>query len=98
MVRKSANGRKLEEALTNLLNNQSILVSNQSSFLAQLAQLAARAEERFSRIDERFSRIDQELAEIKAILLRHEHMLQALPEAVRERIGFTPANPAAPTN
>ena len=54
-----------------------VLINNQAPFLAQLA-----------RTDERFSRIESELADIKAILLRHEHMLQSLPEAVREKIGF----------
>ncbi len=75
MVRKAANGQ-LEEAMA-------VLINNQSNLLAQIAQLTARS-------DERFYRIESELAEIKAILLRHEHMLQALPEAVREKIGFAP--------
>jgi len=78
MVRTAGNGQ-LEEAIA-------VLINNQSSFLAQIAQLAARS-------DERFYRIESELAEIKAILLRHEHMLQALPEAVREKIGFASPNP-----
>jgi predicted component of type VI protein secretion system len=85
MARKSTNGQ-LEEAIA-------VLINNQSSFLAQIAQLTARA-------DDRFHRIESELAEIKAILLRHEHllqafehMLQALPEAVREKIGFAPPVP-----
>ena len=78
MVRKAANG-SFEKAVA-------VLINNQSTFLAQITQLTARS-------DERFFRIESELAEIKAILLRHEHMLQVLPEAVRERIGFTPPNP-----
>ncbi len=73
MVRKTGHGR-LDEALA-------LLINNQSSFLGQLTQLAART-------DDRFSHIEVELAEIKAILLRHEHMLQMLPEAIREKIGF----------
>lgn len=80
MAPRNKNGR-LEEALVILINSQATLAGNQAAFLSQLAQLAART-------DERFSRIESELAEIKAILLRHEHMLQALPEAVREKIGF----------
>ncbi len=80
MYRKSSNGR-LDEALAVLISNQSSFISNQSGFLAQLAQLSART-------DERFARIEAELADIKAILLRHEHILQSLPEAVRDKIGF----------
>ena len=54
-----------------------LLINNQANFVAQLG-----------RGDERFSRIEAELAEIKLILLRHEQMLQSLPEAVRQKIGF----------
>ena len=82
MVRKAANGQ-LEEAMAVLINNQSSFLTQMTHSNAQIAQLNARSEERFFRIE-------SELAEIKAILLRHEQMLQALPEAIRERIGFTP--------
>ena len=75
-ARRNTNGR-LEEALA-------ILINNQASFIAQLA----RSDERLARSDERFSRIERQLAEIKAILLRHEQMLESLPEAIRQRIGF----------
>ena len=34
------------------------------------------------------SRIDSELAEIKSILIHHERILNGLPEAIREKIGF----------
>ena len=78
MARRSSNGR-LEEALA-------ILINNQANFIAQMA----RTDERFARIEERFARIESELAEIKKILLRHEQILQALPEAVRQGIGFEP--------
>jgi hypothetical protein len=37
---------------------------------------------------ERFARIEERFAAIEAILLRHEQLLQALPEAIREKIGF----------
>lgn len=82
MVRKAANGQ-LEEAMAVLINSQSSFLTQMTHSNAQIAQLNARSEERFFRIE-------SELAEIKAMLLRHEHMLQALPEAIRERIGFTP--------
>ena len=44
-----------------------------------------------SHLDEdrqRFTRIERDLDVIKALLLKHEDMLQKLPEAVRDRIGF----------
>lgn len=54
-----------------------LLINNQAAFLS-----------RVSAVDERFSRIETELADIKAILLRHEQMLQTLPDAIRQKIGY----------
>lgn len=58
-----------------------MLISNQASFQANFMALTART-------DERFGRIEAELAEIRAILVRHEQILQSLPEAIRQKIGF----------
>jgi hypothetical protein len=63
----------LEEAIINLINNQ-------AAFQANFMTLSART-------DERFSRIETELAEIRAILLRHEQIVQSLPETIRQKIG-----------
>ncbi len=54
-----------------------VLLNTQATFLERLACS-----------DERFARIDSELADIKEILLRHEQMLAALPDAIRDKIGF----------
>lgn len=35
-------------------------------------------------------RIDNRLANIETILIHHEQMLQSLPEAVRQKVGFKP--------
>ena len=71
--RKSQN-HGLEQAMA-------LLIQNQANFVSQLAEINKRS-------DERFARIEEDLHQIKAILLRHEQMLQALPEAIREKIGF----------
>jgi hypothetical protein len=76
MATRNRDGR-LEDALATLINSQATL-------LGQLASLAARSDERFARIENEL----KALGEIKMILVRHEQMLQALPEAVREKIGF----------
>jgi len=87
MARGNAGGR-LEEAMV-------LLVNNEASFLAHLAKsderfalMDQRLEERFAAIDQRFARMEAELIEIKRILLRHEQMLPALPEAIRQKISF----------
>jgi hypothetical protein len=58
------------------------LLNNQALFVGQLG-----------RVDERFAHIESELGEIKAILMHHQGMLQALPEAIREKIGFVKPRP-----
>lgn len=35
-------------------------------------------------------RIEGRLANIEALLVRHEQILQALPEAIRQKVGFKP--------
>ncbi len=78
-ARRRASDGRLEEALATLINNQAL-------FVGQMGRM----DERFTRMDERFARIENELTEIKAILLHHERMLEALPEAIRQKIGFEP--------
>jgi hypothetical protein len=53
--------------------------------------LSNRIDERFARIDERFARIEKRLEEldvIKALLIKHQTMLEKLEEAIREKIVF----------
>jgi hypothetical protein len=87
MPRRSSNGR-LDEAIASLISNQAAFQTNFIALTSQLNERFARMDERFARSDERFARIETELAEIRAILLRHEQILQALPEAIRQKIGF----------
>ncbi len=68
-----------------------LLLQNQAMFLGELGRMGerfAKIDERFAKIDERFAHLETELAAIKSILIRHEQMLEALPEAVRQKIGF----------
>ena len=55
------------------------LINNQALFVGQLA-----------RMDERFAHIEAKLTEIKSILLHHQRTLEALPEAIRQKVGFEP--------
>lgn len=75
-AKRPSKNNRLEEAIA-------ILIQNQASFLARVSEMDRVNTERFARIEERLSRIE-------AILLRHEQILQALPEAIRQKIGFKP--------
>ena len=88
-VRQAGNGR--EHAKNGLEQAMILLLQNQAAFVSQM-----------NSSNERFARIESELAEIKSILLRHEGILlrhedllrrheqtlEALPEVIREKIGF----------
>ena len=85
---KSAGNGRLEEALTTLIQNQATLVQNQAAFVARMSEIDARAGE-MDRINaERFARIEDRFARIEALLLEHNRILQALPDAIREKVGF----------
>lgn len=46
-------------------------------------------------MDQRFAAIDQRFARIEAILVEHHRLLEALPDAVRDKIGFKPQQSSA---
>jgi hypothetical protein len=72
-TKNSGNGR-LEDALATLIQNQ-------ASFLARMSDIDLRVAEMERITSERFARIE-------ALLLEHNRILQALPDAIREKIGF----------
>jgi len=100
---RSRNGR-LEDAIALLVANETSFLEHLArmderfarnderlaEMDARLEQRFALIDERFARIDERFARIESELAASKAILLRHEQMLEALPQAIKREMGFQP--------
>ncbi len=82
-----ANGR-LEESMANLaqaqaalVQAQAVLVQNQATLIAQMRETDARSRESERASAERFARIE-------ALLIEHNRILQALPDAIREKIGF----------
>ncbi len=91
-ARNQKNGR-LEEAMVMLIQNQASFVQNQTSFLARMAQ----TDKEIADLRRRDAELRQETAErfrrIEAILLEHSRILQALPDAIRDKIGFKPETP-----
>jgi hypothetical protein len=59
----------------------------------RLARLEQELNQRFARIDERFARIDERFAHIEQVLGSVVRMIEALPDAVRDKIGFAPVKP-----
>jgi hypothetical protein len=54
-----------------------LLIRNQAEFVSHMRET-----------QDTFARIDRDLAEIKAILIRHERILNDLPEAIHQKVGF----------
>lgn len=84
-----SNGRdRLEDAIA-------VLIQNQAAFVSQLAQSErhhlefARRHLEFEReAAERFARLEAQMAKIIQVLGEHSRLLEHLPEAVRDKIGF----------
>jgi hypothetical protein len=75
--------------MASLVQAHASLAQNQAAFLARISAIDARMAETNRINSERFARIE-------AILMDLVRMVEMLPEAVRDRIGFKPpASPAA---
>ncbi|MCI0640865.1 MAG: hypothetical protein L0Y72_30395 [Gemmataceae bacterium] len=89
MARSKAVGNgRLEEAIAILLQNQATFVQSQTAFLARMAETDAHIAETNRINSERFARIEGLLVEHNRILSEHTLILQALTDAIREKIGF----------
>lgn len=71
-MRRRSNGTQV-----NLEQAIALLIQNQAAFLVSSRE-----------IEEWRRKVDKQFEEIKAILLRHERILNQLPEIIRQKIGF----------
>jgi len=84
----------LQRGFDQLLQAQAQLVAAQAQLVAAQAQLDHNQAIFVSHLDEdrrRFTRIDRKLDDleaIKALLIKHEEILQKLPDIIKEKIGF----------
>jgi hypothetical protein len=86
-AKAQANGR-LEEAMAMLIQNQAAFLARASETDKRIAELERENAERFARIETILLQHSQILAEHTRILTDHSRILQALTDAVREKIGF----------
>jgi hypothetical protein len=89
-AKNNQNGR-IEEAIAILLQNQALLQQNISTLVQTQTAFVNRmseADQRFAQIDSRFTQIDNRFAHIEVILGELMRMMERLPEAVRDKIGF----------
>jgi hypothetical protein len=91
-ARNHGNGR-LEEAMTNLLLSRTTLGQTQISLLARIAEIDRVSSERFARIEAILAEHRHILAEHTRILGELTRYIQALPDAIRDKIGFKPPQP-----
>lgn len=84
MKRKGAakNGSdRLDEAMA-------MLIQNQASFVSHAAETDRRISETERATSERFARIERDMSAILHVLSKHSRLLERLPDAVRDKIGF----------
>ena len=84
----SNGGGRLEEAMAVLIQNQAVFIQNQAAFNQNQAGVLSRMSEMDRASSERFARIEQDMSAILRVLAEHSRLLERLPEAVREKIGF----------
>jgi hypothetical protein len=104
-TKSDGNGRvdRLEETMSalslaqaNLVQAQAALTQQQTIFLARIAESDARWVELKARMAETDRLNAERFARIEALLMEHSRILKALPDAVRDKIGFkSPTPPAA---
>ncbi len=84
------NGRidRLEDALTNLLLTQTGLAARQAKTDRRFAECERLAADRFQRIESSLLDLSRVLHEQGRVLQDHGQLLAALPDAVREKMGF----------
>jgi len=95
---------KLEEAMLNMLNTQTALGSQmiaiserqartEATFLSQLASQSERHEKRHEELSERYEALSERQMNSEKIIIdilnEHTRILNNLPEAIKEKIGFT---------
>jgi hypothetical protein len=86
----STNSRnsRLEEAIALLINNQAAFVKQMSESEKDTALVRREMLELRRESDQLRRESDERFRRIEAILLEHTRLLQALPETIREKIGF----------
>jgi hypothetical protein len=80
----------LEEATRQLEIAMATSIQTQASILSQMAEQQREMAKHQRETAERFERIEAQMAEIIRVLNEHTRVLERLPEAVRDKIGFKP--------
>ena len=91
MAKKGAtqNGRdRLEEAIAMLIQNEAAFVSRLAGADEHKVEADVRLAKAERESSECFARIEKGLAEILRILAEHTRMLEHLPDAICDTIGF----------
>ena len=90
---KSTGNGRLEEALATLMRNQAILVQVQAAYVAQMAENDARRAEMNARMAEMDRTNTERFVRIEALLLENNRLLEALPDAILDKLGFKAPTP-----
>ena len=81
-------GNRLEEAMALLIQNQAAFVGQFAESNRRLAEYERQTAERFARIEAQIAEVIRVLNDHTQVLAEHTRIMERLPEAVREKIGF----------
>ncbi len=83
MEQSNNSANHLQEALA-------ILIQNQAAFLGRVSEMDRINSERFARIEDLFVKVDDARQALSRRTVSHMRILEALPEVIRQKIGFQP--------
>lgn len=89
-AKNKGNGRldRLEETMSALALAQASLVQVQANLVARMAETDTRIRDMNVRMAETDRLNSERFVRIEALLLEHNRILTALPDAIRDKIGF----------
>lgn len=87
----------LAQSTATLNQSMAALTQNQIGFLARMAETEKELATLRRQSDERFARIDKNIDAILHVLAEQGRLLERLPNALREKIGFKPLIEECPT-
>jgi hypothetical protein len=79
---------RLDEAMALLIQNQAAFVGSQAETNHRVAEYQREMREYERQTAEHFAHIEADMAVILRVLAEHGRILEQLPEAIRDKIGF----------
>ena len=88
---QSSLAQSLASFLARAAETDARIAENERAHALQMAEIEREHAKNMAAINERFAHVDERFGRIETILLVHNRILQTLSDAIRDKIGFKPA-------